>query len=37
MGANAYIGLAVTSHHDGTASTAVFDHVSVIAGPSGAG
>jgi hypothetical protein len=27
MGSNVYIGLAVTSHNDGTLCTAVFDNI----------
>ena len=33
MNATAYIGLALTSHNDGTATTAVFDNITISATP----
>jgi hypothetical protein len=37
MGSSAFIGLAVTSHHNGALSTAVFDSISIVATPTGGG
>lgn len=37
LGAAVYVGLAVTSHVAGTLATAVFDNISLAAGPGGVG
>jgi len=37
MGANVFIGLAVTSHNDGVLSTAVFDNVTFVSAPQSGG